>query len=157
MRLHSSDKQRGAVLLVSLILLLVTTFVGFATMETSSLEARMATSRELREITFQAAETAIDSTIAEETLIGEAYSAGLRGEANPKDDYTMRDLAIQSTAEVQYWGEFHTPGYSVVEGSGGGTKMATIYYTIFATGGRTNSFITSAHTQGIFVVQPKAN
>ncbi len=156
-QLQRSKNQRGAVLLVSLIMLLITTFVGFSTMETSNLEAKMATSREIKELTFQAAETAIDITLDTETLIGEAYNAGLTGGDNPTGDYQLDDDDMTSEVEVQYWGDFHTPGFSIVEGDGGGTKMATIYYTVVGTGGRTNTNIESEHTQGIFVVQPKAN
>ena len=54
--MHNPRHQRGMVLLGSLILLLVITIIGFSVMETSNLEARMATARELKEIAFQTSE-----------------------------------------------------------------------------------------------------
>ena len=82
-QLHRSKDQRGAVLLVALILLLVTTFVGFSTMETSNLESKMATTREVKEQTFQAAEASIEFALDDLPMISAAYVEGRPGRRIP--------------------------------------------------------------------------
>ncbi len=57
----SYKHQRGAVLAVSLILLLVLTVLGVATMDTSGLELKMASNNRDRQMAFQAAEAALVS------------------------------------------------------------------------------------------------
>ena len=52
-------KQRGAVLAVSLVLLLVMTILGISNMKSSSLELKMVKNTESRQHAFQAAETAL--------------------------------------------------------------------------------------------------
>ena len=56
---NSKQHQRGAVLAVSLILLLVLTVLGVATMDTSGLELKMASNNRDRQVAFQAAEAAL--------------------------------------------------------------------------------------------------
>jgi len=72
--------QKGAVLVVSLILLLVMTVLGVSNMKSSSLELRMASNNQSRQNAFQAAETAL--RIAEINL-----------EAGGQDDVSIRTCA----------------------------------------------------------------
>lgn len=55
----SQAPQRGAVLIVSLLILLVLTIIGVAAMNTSNLEEKMAGNSRAKDITFQAAESAL--------------------------------------------------------------------------------------------------
>ncbi len=155
-QLNSQGKQRGAVLIVALIMLLVTTFVGFSTMETSNLEAKMATARELKELTFQTAETTIERALDDEPLISDSYIAGLSNSAWPTKAYSFDDNKLNGSVEVAYLGDFITPGFSAKKGDSG-SSMATIYYTIVGTASRDNTNIESRHTQGFYILQPKAN
>ncbi len=155
-QLKRTEHQRGAVLIVALIMLLVTTFVGFSTMETSSLEAKMATARELKELTFQTAETSIERALDDEPLISDAFVAGLSNAAWPTKDFSFDDAKLSGSVQVAYLGDFITPGFSAKKGDSG-SSMATIYYTIAATAGRTNTNVQSQHTQGFYILQPKAN
>lgn len=149
--LRIKTKQRGAVLLVSLLLLLVTTFVGFSAMETSNLEAKMATSRELKELTFQAAETVIERTLLNQALIRSTYTVGLSGGTWPTHSESFsHDTDLTGDVEVRYAGLAASEGDSIVEGSGGFRKFN---YEIEATAGRANTNITSTHTQGIRYTQ----
>lgn len=56
---HPNNKQRGAVLVVSLLMLLVMTILGVAGMGSTNLEQRMAANNRDRDIAFQAAELAL--------------------------------------------------------------------------------------------------
>ncbi len=147
--LHNRHNERGAVLIVALLMLLVTTLVGFSTMETSNLESKMASAHDAKARTFQAAETAIELTVDDEVMIGAAYLGGT--DAGTDHDFT--GTGLKARVDVDYLGIFPTPGYSATKGSG----IATAYYTIAASAQRSGTNISSDHTQGIYVIQPKPN
>ncbi len=55
----SPDQQKGAVLIISLLMLLVTTMIGITAMGTTTLEEKMANNHKQRQIAFQAASAAL--------------------------------------------------------------------------------------------------
>ena len=151
-QLHRSKDQRGAVLLVALILLLVTTFVGFLTMETSNLESKMATTREVKEQTFQAAEASIEFALDDLPMISAAYVEGLKTTPTwPTDTYSFTDPDIAGGVRVEFLGTAKSMGYSIRKGASG---VATYYYEVRGNANRANTNIASVHTQGIYVEGP---
>ncbi len=77
--LHTASRQRGAVMVIALLILLVLTVLGVAGMSSTSLEERMAGNSRDREIAFQAAETALRE--------GEAYVQSANFANLPTDAY----------------------------------------------------------------------
>ncbi|MEP5766309.1 MAG: PilX N-terminal domain-containing pilus assembly protein [Halieaceae bacterium] len=154
--LQTSARQQGAVLLVSLLMLLVTTFIGFSAMETSNLESKMATSRELKELTFQTAEAVIEESLDNFTLISDAYAVGLAGTgAWPVAAYTFdHDTELTGGARVEFINNANSLGYSIRKGASG---IATYYYQVIGSASRANTNISSVHTQGIYVEGPSLN
>lgn len=156
--MKSMKKQDGAVLIVALLLLLVTTFIGFSSMETSNLESKMATARELKELTFQTAEAAIELTLDAPANLGTAYARSLMdmeamgwpGWPQVAHSFAYND-DINSGAEIRFQDNAQTIGYSIRKGASG---IATYYYEIEATATRDNTNISSTHTQGVFVEGP---
>ena len=67
-------QQRGFVLVVCLIMLLVLTVLGVNNMSTSNLEERMASNSQTKVGTFQLAESAIADTIVDNTIFDSAIS-----------------------------------------------------------------------------------
>lgn len=59
MNTYSCRQQRGAVLMVSLMLLLIMTLLGLAAMNTTTMEEKMASNNQVRQQSFQGAETAL--------------------------------------------------------------------------------------------------
>ena len=53
------DKQSGAVLIVSLLMLLVTTMLGITSMSTAVMEEKMASNSRQKQLAFQAAESGL--------------------------------------------------------------------------------------------------
>jgi type IV pilus assembly protein PilX len=154
-QLKRSTGQRGAVLLVSLILLLVTTIVGFSTMETSNLESKMATTREIKEQTFHATESSIEFALDDLPLISAAYVEGLKPTPVwPTDTYSFDDPDISGGVEVEFLGTANSMGYSIRKNASG---VATYYYEVRGNANRANTNIASAHTQGVYVEGPSLN
>lgn len=58
-------RERGAALVISLILLLVLTVLGVSTMSTATMEMRMAANDQFLENAFQLAETGLDTDLAQ--------------------------------------------------------------------------------------------
>lgn len=152
-QLKRQTDQEGAVLIVALIMLLVTTFVGFSTMETSNLEAKMATARDLKEQSFQTAETSIERGLADDVLITDAFNASFTNDPWPSKPYTFGQDGLSSSVTVTYLGDFLTEGFSATTGDSNLT-IKTLYYTVSATASRANTNIESRHTQGVYVIAP---
>lgn len=155
-QLQMRNRQRGAVLVVALMLLLVTTFIGFSSMETSNLESKMATTRELKELTFQTAESVIEQSLDNIAFIAQAYAVSVQGGTNwPTQEYDFDyDTSLAGTSEVSFVGNDSTEGYTVRKGASG---IATYYYEVRSTASRTGTNISSTHIQGVYVEGPSLN
>ena len=77
---HKLAKQRGSILIVSLMILVVLTMIGVSSMSTTSLQERMAGNFRDRQIAFQAAETAL--AYAEEFARNNINSASIFNDTN---------------------------------------------------------------------------
>lgn len=154
--LRASVKQRGAVLLVSLMLLLVTTFIGFSAMETSNLEGKMSTARQLKELTFQTAETAIELSLNDNSYPGNSYAISLASSTNwPTRAYTFtHDSYITASSIMRFISDDIPEGYSLRKG---GSNMGIYSYEVESTATRANTNISSTHIQGIYVEGAKLN
>lgn len=87
-RIDRGTRQRGAVLFVALIFLLLLTMLGVSSMQTTVLEEKMASNTRERAIAFQAAESALrdaESYIEHVTSVANFNgSDGLYGSDNPE-------------------------------------------------------------------------
>ena len=163
MKLVQTHKQQsGVVLLVSLLMLLLVTLVGLSVMETSNLEVKMATAKELKTISFQMAEGVLDETLTEPaaiSLLGAAYNNFLADPNNPTPVVSTSDYATSSIKGVKdgvsstlFLGPASTIGYSIRRGSSG---LETYYYEAEATANLQKESIVSKHIQGVFVEAPR--
>lgn len=69
MRTLYPDRQRGAVLIVALIMLLLISIIGTVAMRSATMEERMAGNQRERHLSFQAAEAAL--RVGEQTAVAE--------------------------------------------------------------------------------------
>lgn len=85
-RISTAQTQRGAVLIVSLIILLVLTILGVVSMQNTTLEERMAGNMRDRQLAFEAAEAALN--VGEQALQAPVLPAfnGTNGYYQPNDD-----------------------------------------------------------------------
>lgn len=72
---HSMQKQQGATLFVALIILVIVSLVGVTAMKNANVEEQMASNLYQKNLTFQASESAVESTINNTTLIQQALTS----------------------------------------------------------------------------------
>ena len=92
--------QRGAALIVSLILLMVLTVLAISTMRTASLELLMAGNAQYRERAYQLAQTGIEAVLRR----GEPVGAGNCAAAVPEPAVAVPELGGRYTASICYRG-----------------------------------------------------
>ncbi|MCG8316123.1 MAG: PilX N-terminal domain-containing pilus assembly protein [Pseudomonadales bacterium] len=106
------NQQKGAVLAVSLMFLLMASLIAIAAMDDSILQERMATNEQNINRAFQAAESAIDDHIETVTDGGDLSlftTARLEGDKDdpswPSSSFDSGTTAIATTLSVEYKGE----------------------------------------------------
>lgn len=153
-RFCASRSQRGVVLPLVLVLLLLTTIVGYQVMETSSLEARMAVAREAKELSFQAAEAAIEQARNNEAGLAEAFAAARSAPGDaawPVHNYIF-DEDLSGRVEFRYIGEIPALGSDLVIGNPG---LRSLHFELRASTARSDERFDSEHIQGIKRLAPR--
>lgn len=111
--------QRGAVLLVCLMLLLGMTLISIASMNTSTMQERMAANEQNSNKAFQAAESAVRGQIntilgGDQTLLEEAFNAA--DDLSTVQNVNLNDTSVTVTAQVRHLG-------TIIAGGVGGTSI----------------------------------
>jgi|GEM_PF-2967301 len=118
----NSQHQNGAVLFTGLMLLLVLTLLGLSSVQNSTIEAKIANNYTQRNITFQAADSAINS-IATQAVISQTLSAGGAIQVSNVDsicldptkdaDDDCGDFYIEANARARFLGSAPAMGNSI--------------------------------------------
>ena len=157
---NGKNRQRGAALITSLMILLLVTIVGMASLQTTMFEEKMASSSRDRELAFQAAEAAL--SVAEATLVKEfmAHSydlanwfTGIDTDCTDADYYCQSDASfdplnpahwsqipqMDQSLQVRQGAALQSPRYVVeyveeyIEDTGSGTSQNYVF-NIYAKG-----------------------
>ncbi|WP_144780002.1 pilus assembly PilX family protein [Marinobacter maritimus] len=151
-------RQRGAALIISLVILLVITVIGLASMNTSILQERMSANAQNARQAFLSAEAAsqdlfrklepMDSSSNEWKLALDALDAGIRVATTPKA-YSGVGSGKVATAELRYLGEAN-----LVEGHSFGEDIETFRqrYEIIGDASVTGAGASSRVIRGVSVV-----
>jgi len=110
------NAQRGAALMVAMVLIFMMSILGVTAMRESSLEKRMTTNSVHKSKTFQRAESGTDIAIGNEDNLSAAFAAN--GNKLPVPLPTSSDNGLASSAEIRWVGSGPPVGFSI--GSGGG-------------------------------------
>lgn len=158
---HHNKKQRGAVLIMSLIILLIMTIIGVTAMQVTVLEEKMAGNLRNKSLAFQAAESALrDAEAALTVAVLPTFngSGGLYQATSPQK-WEIIDWGVPANIAAYGGGDLGTgtilasaPTYIIEElapvlGSGGsleaGIPQATDYYRITSrgVGGNTSAVV----------------
>ncbi len=139
---HSADRQRGAALVIGLILLLILTLLAITGMNTASSELIMAGNEQFRQNAFQAAEAGIEQAISALPTVPQSGVPVVVAD-QPVPDSTSGD---EFTTSSRYLGDdLNVPGFSA-------GKFVGFHYEITSTGTSARN-ANSQHAQGAFVIQ----
>jgi type IV pilus assembly protein PilX len=136
--------QRGAALVVGLLLLLVLTILAISGMTTATLELQMAGNTQYKEHAFQAAEVGIEQAIETADFdTANAHEVSGTIDADTRTEYAARMEFDKVT------------GTTIVPGGGFsmGTGFQAYHFNIESTG-RSERGAEATHTQSIYIIGP---
>lgn len=157
-KVHRS--QRGAVLVVSLVLLLLITLVAVTTISSSTFQTVMVNNAQQREFVFRAAESVVDQSLDEMATLRPAYDTYMvwTGTNNPDDRAFEVPSARLSTpmhgidslaAAAYYMGRGSQPIGESLRGDSAGFKKQNAIYEIRGTAKSSDDKVTSQIIQGV--------
>ena len=142
-------KQKGAVLVMALVMLTVLTLIGVSSMSSSTLELKVAGNTQQHDIAFQAAQTIIDIAASEDPLNTNNYQVFVTDPANPLFEQTINYASADGEATAQaatYWvGCKKNIGSSLEEGK----APASNFFNVRATGQTITGSSSSVQMQGL--------
>ncbi|NOY63549.1 MAG: hypothetical protein GXP10_10460 [Gammaproteobacteria bacterium] len=140
--------QRGAVLIVSLVMLLITTMLGVTAISSSRMGEKMAANAMNRNVTFQAAESAIENAVADTNNLLQAISAG---DAGVNDTLDINSSDVAATSNTRYQGAGLAVGFSLAADSSG---FSAYRFEITGTGAISALNAQTVSAQGISRIGP---
>lgn len=138
------NTQRGMVLVISLLMLLVLTLLGLGSMGSATMEGRMASNLQSQTIAFQAAESAIANAVQDNLMRIDAM------DSDQTETYTLVD-GVTSTATVRYIGTGIPNGFSLKMGGGG---FISHEFDTQGLGTADNLAAQATHTLGVAQIGP---
>ncbi len=107
---NSLQNQRGAVLVISLVMLLVVTLLGVGALETAVFQERMAANAQNKNVAFQDTASLLEEILRDENILGGTATvlsdAVIRGIGEPSDEASYdADAPVQANYVVTYMGE----------------------------------------------------
>ncbi|HEX6992706.1 MAG TPA: pilus assembly PilX N-terminal domain-containing protein [Gammaproteobacteria bacterium] len=137
-------RQRGATLVVGLVLLLVLTVLGVSGMNMATLEVTMSSNTQFQQDAFQAAETGIDVPIAQRnfTTFAATTSSGSAGDGTYESEAVFVDT---------------TPVPDIAFSMGTSTGSVQAFHFDIRSVGKGPRNAVSTHVQSFYVVGPGGN
>jgi type IV pilus assembly protein PilX len=139
-------KQRGAALVIGLILLLIMTLLGVSGMNTASLELMMTSNEQFSENAFQASEVGIERVLATGGFSTTGGTAVTTGSVGAGDNFTATTTFEIQTAVPPRVGAAFSRGVA-----GGG--FAAYHFEIMSRGTSQRNAL-EQHTQGLYLIGP---
>lgn len=139
-RTHQIERQRGAALVVGLILLLVLTLLAITGMNTATTELVMAGNEQFRHNAFNSAEAGLEEALADlDTVPQDGVPVTVEAAVEGSDTDTYE------TDSIYLGDDLNITGYSA-------GKFVGFHYEIVSTG-RSARNAAAEHTQGAYVIQ----
>ena len=143
-----NSKQRGAALVVGLVLLMILTILGISGMNTATLELTMASNAQFHQDAFQAAETGIDIAMSNGGL-----GAAIGGTGTVLPPTPLGDGASSTQAVTTFQLATPVPDRAFSLGVGTSGAVQAYHFDVVSQGtGPRNA--TSTHTQSFYVIGP---
>ena len=140
-KINPGSRQRGAALVIGLLLLLVLTILAVSGMNSASLEFVMAGNEQYRANAFSAAEAGIERSLDSGTFNPAVLTANLNGAATATDNWaTVINTQLNGNALPAMWGNSWN-------------SFATYHFEIISTGTSVRN-ATAVNTQGVAIIAP---
>lgn len=155
--LNIASRQRGAALVVGLILLVVVTVLAISGMNTATTELAMARNDQNNENAFQAAETGIERSLAQGS-----WDTASNVQVGPIDIYGTGHEMV--TAIISFQGDTPALSGDRAFSLGAGSGISEYHFStnsqsqsnrIGGGGGTTDRDASAQHTQGFYVIGPE--
>ena len=143
----SIQTQQGAVLIVSLLMLLALTIIGITTMNTAKLEEKMAANSMNMNKALQASESAVDAALADVNNLVTALNNGTTVTITS----SLGDSSVTASADITYKGATNAPGFSLGSNQG---SFSTYQFEAIGTGKVPAANATAITGQGVYRVGP---
>ena len=143
--------ERGAALVVAIIMVFMLSLLGVSAMQGSTVERRMADNAVQTSTSFQVAESGGELLLNDSSNLGRAF--GLNGEPLAIDVEAGLSLepGIDATAAIRYVGDGAAPGFSLGQGS---SNFMALRYRVDSEGSIDSVRSFSSVTQGAHRVVP---
>lgn len=145
------SRQRGAVLVIGLLILLVMTLLGVTAMSTSTMQERMSANGMNVSIAFQAAESAVVAAMSNLVTV-KAAMGSTAAVAGPTVTYGSGTQAAVGNSQVTYIGESIPDGTSLGIGT---TGVTAHQFTVLSQSTVAAANAQSATNQGWVFIGPK--
>ena len=143
------EEQKGAVLVMALVMLTVLTLIGVSSMSSSTLELKVASNTQQHDIAFNAAQTVIDITASEDPMNTNNYQVFISDPDDPLFEQIINYASADGEANAQaatYWvGCKKNIGSSLEEGK----APASNFFKVRATGQTITGSSSSVQMQGL--------
>ncbi|NND59932.1 MAG: hypothetical protein HKN49_06640 [Gammaproteobacteria bacterium] len=146
------SRERGASLIVSLILLLVLTVLGVVGMSTATLELAMAGNMQFTNSAFEAAESIVEAEIVRNDIAplpAPGALAAIPANVNREFRDGGNNLVATATSATNYLGKTGVSGWQI----GGPISFAAFHFEIAGTATAPQGAAAN-HRQGFYVVGP---
>ncbi|MEW7979430.1 MAG: PilX N-terminal domain-containing pilus assembly protein [Candidatus Sedimenticola endophacoides] len=150
---RQSDRQRGAVLVISLVILLILTIIGVSAVRTSALDARIVANLAEDRTAYQVAETGIELQIQKvsDVGIGDFESAYVATDKTYSPTIATGDLNMADTSVTIEIESLGLGGYA--RGSSI-PRFRTSRFSIHSTAERAGSKARAVHSRGLDILIP---
>ena len=149
MNMQQFNRQRGAVLMMALVLLTVLTLIGVSSMSSSTLELKVSSNTQQHDVAFQAAQSVIDITASDDPLNTNNYQVF---KVDPNDpayeqiiNYASSDGNGTAQSATTWIGCKKNIGSSLEEGK----APASNFFNVRATGQTATGSAMSVQMQGL--------
>lgn len=152
--MNLKSTQKGVVLVICLLLLLVISIVGLSSISTTKLEEQMASNAQVKNVSFQAAEATLEIGLDDTQFLGQALNNGINPVAKVNLQVPNGDTRV-STSEVN--GEFIQevwPEGQEAASINCDNPIVQLHYQLDGTAELANANARSVHVQGAFLSAP---
>ena len=148
---HSMQQQQGAVLIISLVLLLIITMVGISGTATTGLEEKMAANWQFKNLVFQAADAAIEEGLSDNNLLWKSYQLGENPVAPETEVVVNTDSRISSSVEAEFKGVTHAVGDATSSIREGAAGLQFYHYYVTGSADISAANAVSEHVRGAYM------